>query len=235
VTRIPLLLAVETATAAPSVALWRGDALLGERAADPDRATAEGLLPALDALLAGARVALAAVEGFAVSIGPGSFTGLRIGVATVKGLAFGTARPVLAVPTLAAIAAHASGPAPVAAVLDARRGEVYAAGFSAGRAAGWLPEAVIPIAVLASHLPAGCRVVGDGAALCAEALRGAEVVLAPPPYPETTARHVARIAARAWNQGEAIPASELVPRYLRRAEAEVKRTGLRFEGEEAGS
>ena len=100
----PLLLAVETATAAPSVALWRGDALLGERAADPGRPTAEALLPALDALLADAGLALAAVEAVAVSIGPGSFTGLRIGVATVKGLAFGTGRPAIAVSTLAAVA-----------------------------------------------------------------------------------------------------------------------------------
>jgi tRNA threonylcarbamoyladenosine biosynthesis protein TsaB len=158
----PLLLAVETATAAPSLALWRGEALLGERAADPARATAEALLPALDALLADAGVALSAVAGFAVSIGPGSFTGLRIGVATVKGLAFGTDCPAVAISTLAAIAAHASGAAPVAAVLDARRGEVYAAGFAGGRAADWLPEGVHPIAALAERLPAGCRVVGEG-------------------------------------------------------------------------
>jgi tRNA threonylcarbamoyladenosine biosynthesis protein TsaB len=225
----PLLLAVETATAAPSLALWRGDVLVAERAADPRRATAEALLPALDALLADAGVPLAAVEGFAVSIGPGSFTGLRIGVATVKGLAFGTDRRVVAVPTLAAIAGHAPGSAPVAAVLDARRGEVYAAGFAGERAGDWLPEAVIPIEELAARLPAGCRVVGEGVALCAEALRGADAVLLPPPYSEPTARHVARLGARAWSRGAAMPSSELVPRYLRRAEAEVKRTGERFE------
>jgi tRNA threonylcarbamoyladenosine biosynthesis protein TsaB len=224
-----LLLAVETATAAPSVALWRGDALLAERAADPGRATAEALLPAVDALLAEAGLALAAVEGFAVSIGPGSFTGLRIGVATVKGLAFGTGRRAVAVSTLAALAAHARGPGPVASVLDARRGEIYAAGFAAGRAAPWLPAAVIPIAALGSRLPTGCRVVGDAVALCAEALSGSDVVLLPPPYPETTARHVAALAARAWPRGEAVAAGDLAPRYLRRAEAEVKRTGQRFE------
>jgi tRNA threonylcarbamoyladenosine biosynthesis protein TsaB len=224
----PLLLAVETATAAPSVALWRGDALLAERAADPGRATAEALLPALDALLADAGVALTAVEGFAVSIGPGSFTGLRIGVATVKGLAFGTGRRAAPVSTLAALAAHARGPGPVAAVLDARRGEVYAAGFANGAAADWLTEGVIPIPALAARLPAGCRVVGEGVPLCAEALRGADVALAPPPYPETTARHVAALAARAW-PGATVAAGDLAPRYLRRAEAEVKRTGHRFE------
>jgi tRNA threonylcarbamoyladenosine biosynthesis protein TsaB len=228
VTAAPLLLAVETATAAPSVALWRGDALLAERAAHPGRATAEALLPAIDALLADAGVALTAVEGFAVSIGPGSFTGLRIGVATVKGLAFGTGRRAAPVSTLAALAAHARGPGPVAAVLDARRGEVYAAGFANGAAADWLTEGVIPISALAARLPAGCRVVGEGASLCAEALSGADVALAPPPYPETTARHVAALAARAW-PGAAVAAGDLAPRYLRRAEAEVKRTGHRFE------
>ena len=224
-----LLLAVETATAAPSVALWCGDALLGERAADPGRATAEALLPAIDALLAEARLALAAVEGFAVSIGPGSFTGLRIGVATVKGLAFGTARRAVPVSTLAALAVHARGPHPVASVLDARRGEVYAAGFAGGVAADWLPEGVIEIDALAKRLPAGCRVVGEGVPLCADALRGADVDLLPPPYPDTTARHVAALAARAWLRGDTVPAADLVPRYLRRAEAEVKRTGQRFE------
>jgi tRNA threonylcarbamoyladenosine biosynthesis protein TsaB len=224
-----VLLAVETATAAPSVALWRGDALIGERAAEPGRAAAETLLPAIDALLAGAGIALAAVEGFAVSIGPGSFTGLRIGVATAKGLAFGTPRRVAAVSTLAAIAGHARGPGPVLAVLDARRGEVYAAGFASGVPADWLPEGVIAIDELAARLPPGTRVVGDAVPLCAQALRGAEVELRPPPYPETTARHVARLAAEKWSRGEAIAAADLAPRYLRRAEAEVKRTGQRFE------
>jgi tRNA A37 threonylcarbamoyladenosine modification protein TsaB len=114
-------------------------------------------------------------------------------------------------------------------VLDARRGEVYAAGFESGAAADWLPEGVIPIAALRARLPAGCRVVGEGAELCSDALRDADVVLRPPPYRETTARHVARLAARAWEDGGTIPASNLVPRYLRRAEAEVKRTGQRFE------
>ena len=64
--------------------------------------------------------------------------------------------------------AHAHGPDPVAAVLDARRGEVYAAGFAGGRAADWLPEAVIAIEDLAARLPAGCRLIGEGAPLCRE-------------------------------------------------------------------
>ncbi len=228
VSEAPLLLAVETATGASSLALWRGETLLGERAADPG-ATAEVLFPALDALLAEARLSLAAIGGFAVSIGPGSFTGLRIGVATVKGLAFGTGRPAVVVSTLAALAGHAEGPGPVVAVLDARRAEVYAAGFEDGRAADWLPEGVFPVGALAARLPTGCRIVGDDVALCVAVRCGTDAVVLPSPYPATTARHVAALGAQAWSRGQAIPAGDLVPRYLRRAEAEVKRTGERFE------
>ena len=112
---------------------------------------------------------------------------------------------------------------------------MYAAGFAGGAPADWLPEGVIAIDSLAARLPAGCRVVGEGAPLCADALLGAAVTLALPPYPETTARHVARIAALAWEHGGAISASDLAPRYLRRAEAEVKRIGLQFESKEADS
>ncbi len=224
---VPLLLAVDTATERASWALVRGEALLGERAVERGRPTAESLLPALDALLADLGVALAAVEGFAVSIGPGSFTGLRIGVATVKGLAFGTGRRAIGVPTLAALARMAPAGGPVVALLDARRGEVYAAGFEDGKAADWLPEGVVPVSGLERRLPPGCRVVGDDVAF--GAFGGADAVLLPPPYPGTLAGRVAEIAAATWSPSRSVAAAELVPRYLRRAEAEVKRTGERFE------
>ena len=91
---------LETATSTVSVALSRGGELLCEVVAPPERPSAEVLLPTVDAVLAEAGVSLGAVGAFAVSIGPGSFTGLRIGVATLKGLAFGAGRPAVAVPTL---------------------------------------------------------------------------------------------------------------------------------------
>ena len=229
----PVLLAVDTATEVASWALWRGGALVAERRADPGLATAEALLPALDALLAEAGLTLDGVGAFAVSIGPGSFTGLRIGVATVKGLAFASGRPVVPVATLAATALHA-GPGATAAVLDARRGELYAAGFSVAadgvpRAADWLPEGVLAVRELAARLPAGCRVVGEGIAVCAGALEATSARLLAPPYAATTACQVASLGARALASGEGLAAADLVPRYLRRAEAEVKRTGRRFE------
>ena len=99
----PLLLALETATPAVSVALLRGEEVLAERRAAPGPAS-ETLLVAIDALLRGAQVEASGLEAFAVSIGPGSFTRLRVGIATAKGLAFGTGRPVAAVSSLAALA-----------------------------------------------------------------------------------------------------------------------------------
>ncbi len=225
-----LLLALESAVA-PGVALLRGETLAAECAcAHP---AAETLLPAVARMLVEAGLTLADVEVFAISIGPGSFTGLRVGLATLKGLAFGTGRPAVAVPTLAALAfAAPAGPGPVIAALDARRGELYAAAFDApgGRPLDWLPEGVYPAAALAAQLRAPCRVVGEGAALAAGALRGSlgtGVALYPVCVP--TAASVARLGRRLLDAGAGVDPASLVPRYLRRAEAEVRRIGQRVE------
>jgi tRNA threonylcarbamoyladenosine biosynthesis protein TsaB len=230
-TRTPLLLALESAVS-PGVALLRGNELVAECACT--HPAAETLLPAVAQVLEQAGVELADVEAFAISIGPGSFTGLRVGLATLKGLAFGTGRPAVAVPTLAALAfAAPDGEGPVIAALDARRGDVYAAAFDApgGRPLDWLPEGVYPAAALAAKLRAPCRVVGEGAALAADALRaalGGGVALHPECVP--TATSVAQLGRRLLDAGEGGDPAALVPRYVRRAEAEVKRTGVRVEG-----
>jgi len=228
-----VILAVETATLATSVALLRGEVLVAEWTELDPRPHSERLLPAVDALLRGAGVALADVEGFAVSIGPGSFTGLRIGIATVKGLAFGSGRPVAAVPTLEALALGArDGSGPVVALLDARRGEVYAAIFDAtGAALG--PDAVLTPDALAARLPPGTRVVaGEGAEPAAAALAarlGEKVRVLPPPAGLARAFPVGLLGARAFARGEGVEAALVAARYVRRAEAEVHRTGERFE------
>ncbi len=235
----PLLLAIETATAAASVALLRGDALLASRAITGERPASEALLPAVLALLEEAGVALAAIEVFAVSVGPGSFTGLRVGVATVKGLAFGGEARVVPVPTLAALALRAApAPGPVAALLDARRGEVYAAVYAGDPAlpphagpAVLRPDALVEtVARLAAEAP--CTVIGEGVAVVADALRarfGDALRLVPPPAGLTDAVAVGRLAARMLAAGAGTAAAALAPVYVRRAEAEVQRTGERFE------
>jgi tRNA threonylcarbamoyladenosine biosynthesis protein TsaB len=228
--REPLLLAIESAVA-PGVALLRGEEVLAQRACS--HPAAETLLPAIAALLAERELAIADVDAFAISIGPGSFTGLRVGLATLKGLAFGTARPAVAVPTLAALAQEApAGEGAVVAALDARRGEVYAAAFDApgGAALAWLPEGVYRASTLCAALRAPCRVVGDGAALVADAVRtafGGAVSLHPDCAPGAAA--VGRLGARALAAGAGVDPASLVPRYVRRAEAEVRRTGERVE------
>jgi tRNA threonylcarbamoyladenosine biosynthesis protein TsaB len=231
------LLAIESATLAASVALLRGDEVVAERVLPRDRPASEALLPAVLETLADAAVELAALDAFAVSIGPGSFTGLRVGVATLKGLAFGAAQPVVAVPTLAALALDAEGPAPVAALLDARRGEVYAAIYPASPADRDVPAAVLRPEELADALAAAaaggpCTAIGDGVAVAAPALRhrlGDRVELLPPPRGAPSAARVGRLARRLLARGAGSSADRIAPLYVRRAEAEVKRLGERFE------
>ena len=216
-----------------SVALLRGESLLVEERGEPGRSAAEALLPAVDACLAAARLGLSEVEAFAVSIGPGSFTSLRVGVATLKGLAFGATSPVVAVPTLEALvhgAPEGAGQGEVVAMLDARRGEVYAAGFLAG--APRLPEGVYTVDELAARVRPPCLLIGDGVEICGGELvsrLGSGVALVPAPMGVPSAGHVGVLGARRLAAGEGIPAAEVVPRYVRRAQAEVVRTGERFE------
>lgn len=228
-----LLLALETATTYASVALLEGEELVAEVGASGKRPHSARVLPAVDALLQLVGVRAADLAGFAVSVGPGSFTGLRVGVATVKGLAFGDSVPVAPVPTLEALASSTAGQGPVLACLDARRGEVYAAAFVDG-APAVLPEGVYGPAALAERLPDGCRVVGAaGEETLLEALAGrlphAELA-APQPL---RAWWTGRLGVRLLAAGKGVAASALAPRYVRRAEAEVHRTGRRFESSPA--
>jgi tRNA threonylcarbamoyladenosine biosynthesis protein TsaB len=221
-----LLLAIETATGSTSVALLRGDELIGEESPPPGTPAAECLLPAIDTLLARCGRSLAQVQAFAVSVGPGSFTGLRIGVATLKGLAFGSECPVAAVPTLAALARGAGGEGVVVATLDAQRGELYAAGYALPDGTPRLPEGLYTPGELLAALPPACRIVGDAHARAGEALRaglspdqGLEAGPARAPH----ARDVGALGVAALARGEGVDAAGLVPRYVRRAEAEARR------------
>jgi tRNA threonylcarbamoyladenosine biosynthesis protein TsaB len=182
----------------------------------------------VDAVLREAGLSLADVTGFAVAIGPGSFTGLRVGLATLKGLAFGDPRPVAPVSTLAALARLAGDPRPepVAAVLDARRGDVYAAVWDAGDD----PEPIVPESVhgvgdLVARLPARCLWVGDAVGGLPEGAGDAARPGVRPGPAGPCAGHVGVLGARLLAAGGGLPAAELVPRYLRRAEAEARRTG----------
>ena len=126
----PLTLSVETATMAGSVALSRGAKLLAASFGDPTRSHSNTLIVEIKELLTQAELSLQEVELFAVASGPGSFTGLRIGIATVKALAETLSRPCIGVPTLEAIALAAGQWGATVALLPAGRGEVFVQMFS---------------------------------------------------------------------------------------------------------
>jgi tRNA threonylcarbamoyladenosine biosynthesis protein TsaB len=132
------ILALDTSSRFGSLAL-AGNDLGAEALYGPELRHAETLLPELEKLLASARVELRAIELLAIGLGPGSFTGLRVGLATVKGLALATGLPVVGVSSLAAVA-HDAGSARVVVVNDGQRGEVFAAAFE--RAQGVVRERV---------------------------------------------------------------------------------------------
>ncbi len=219
------VLAVETSTLAGGVALLDGERLRGEYVLDVAATHSERLLPAIERLLADAGYAPRDLTGLAVAVGPGSFTGLRIGLSTVKGLALALGVPVAAVPTLDAMAAALPFAAlPVCPVLDARKGEVYACRYRWDGTAmrrEWDYLALSP-AALAARLDEPVILLGDGA----PAIASPHARLAPPHrrLPSPAAVGVlgqARLAA-----GDTVPAAELVPIYLRPSEAELKRRGV---------
>src|SRR5688500_11647642 len=172
-----LILALDTTTSGGSCALMRDNRIVREDASDSSRSHAARLPGELVSLLEREAVALAEIDGLAVGIGPGSFTGLRVGIATMQGLAVALNRPLFGVSALDALAHLAfggsgtsAGPDPsgtaasVATWIDAWRGEVYAATYKDGREVE--PATVARPAELLSRLLAEPTLfTGDGAAM----------------------------------------------------------------------
>lgn len=224
------LLAIETATPAQSVALVEDDRLPAELSYEAQGNRGGVLLPTVDRVLKKAGVAARDLDAVAVSVGPGSFTGLRVGLATAKGLALGAGARLVGVSTLEALAeGYAPADGTICALLDAYRGEVYMAVF---RRNGNMLERVSPDAVLAPGAVAPAlaavegpvHLIGNGAARYREQLEAAlggracvrdEGLRAVP-----SAAVVARLGIRQFAGGNK-PDAEVALIYLRRAEAEV--------------
>jgi tRNA threonylcarbamoyladenosine biosynthesis protein TsaB len=216
-----------------AVALLDGEALVAEQRSSVGVTHSERLLLAIDRGLAAAGWQLRDVGLLAVAIGPGSFTGLRIGVATMKGLAFATGAPLVGVPTLDALAWTLPYAAwPVCPVLDARKHEVYTARYRTGD--GRLDRltdyrAVRPRALAEELLARDDQpmiFVGDGAAAYGAVFRevlGARARFAPPGQGLPSAVPVAQLGGEALARGEAADPASLIPLYVRRSEAELGR------------
>jgi tRNA threonylcarbamoyladenosine biosynthesis protein TsaB len=198
-----------------------------------DQTHSKRLLPMIDMALSAGGIGLREIDGFAVTIGPGSFTGLRIGVSTVKGLAWAVGKPVAGVSTLEALACQAGKAVDlICALLDARKGEVYAALFLAGGEAPVISmqATVLPPAALRDRIAERCLFVGDGAlAYRREILDmfGDRAVFAPDGQHKVRAATVGALAYRRFRAERFDAALFLVPNYIRRSDAELASAGPR--------
>src|SRR5512136_1856278 len=161
-----LILGIETATRTGGVAVVSENGVIAEYTLNIEITHSERLMETVDRVLTGAKITLADLDGFSVSVGPGSFTGLRIGVATIKGMAFVTGKPVAAVPTLKALAwnvPHAGHP--VCPLLDAGKKEVYSAlyRYENGSLSTAMAEENLSLQDLARRITERAVFTGEGA------------------------------------------------------------------------
>lgn len=229
-----LLLAIDTALDACTVALARGGALVVGRYAPMRRGQAEALAPMIDAVMAEAGEAPSALDAVAVTVGPGAFTGMRIGIAAARGLALALDRPAFGLTTAQAIAcAQPDGPSRADGLLvaiESKRSDLYLAAFAPVVSAGDVPRPIAPpvacppdrmVDVVRAWLPAGMMLAGDGAARAAGVLDGAGIAAAPAGGPDLpTPAALARLADAHWRaaatDGRSAPPE---PLYLRAPDA----------------
>jgi tRNA threonylcarbamoyladenosine biosynthesis protein TsaB len=241
------ILGVDTATPRASVALVEDGALLGEEvyggtedaahgaASQPRKNHAEIILPLIHSVLANAHMTVADLSGIAVSIGPGSFTGLRIGLATAKGIAYGWGLPAVGISTLLATGATALAfDGTICVLLDARKSEVYLGFF---RREGKTISAVSDESVtsISSAVDLMRKYTSNGSSLLAigEGAKayerflidslGASLTLAPSENLPSVASQVALLAQERIGVGSVDDLGALAPVYLRRSEAENKK------------
>ncbi|MDD3165360.1 MAG: tRNA (adenosine(37)-N6)-threonylcarbamoyltransferase complex dimerization subunit type 1 TsaB [Oscillospiraceae bacterium] len=225
------LLAFESSAKAASVALYGDGVLLCQSFMNDGQTHSRTLTKMADDLLRNASLTPGQIDAVACAAGPGSFTGVRIGVSAAKGFAWGAEKPCVGVSTLEAMAeCVGAGDGVVCAVMDARRAQVYNALFRRqnGAQRRLCEDRAISLAALGEALAAWDEpifLVGDGALLCYDALHDqiSNLRLLPEHLRQQRASGVAIVAARMLESGCAASAKELVPNYLRLSQAERER------------
>lgn len=224
-----LVLGIDTSTTQGGAALLDARGVVSEYTLNVAATHSERLLPAVDRMLHDAGVTLRDLAGLAVAIGPGSFTGLRIGLSTVKGLAYASGLPVVGVPSLEALAwAVPAARWQVCPVLDARKQEVYAAVFRHGRDGlrRLTDDRALAPEALCALIRRPTLFLGDGlgtyGALFRERL-GPRFLVPPAASRGSRPACVAELGRARLLAGERDDIDRLVPRYLRPSEAELKR------------
>ena len=225
------ILALETSAKSVSCAVVEDGAPLASAYQCTGLTHSRTLLPMVDAMLKNADLTIDDMDAIAIAAGPGSFTGLRIGIAAVKGLAWAADKPCCGVSTLEAMAQnlrHMDGL--IVCSMDARRSQVYNAVFAAegGQLTRLTPDRAIALSQLQEELQGDPRpklVVGDGASLCSGFLSEAGIPcrMAPAQLVRQNAVGVALAAEEMAARGETVSARDLVPVYLRLSQAERER------------
>ncbi len=221
-----MLLAIDTSSLVLSCALAEKDRIIAEWTVQRKLTHSEQLIPHMDAMMQEAGVERKDITAFACAIGPGSFTGLRIGLATAKMCARIWKVPLIGVDTLEDLAWNLAGSnAFILPLEDAQRGNVYAALYGAYENM-WLEKkaaaAPIDTVIEAAVRHGGPLIaVGEAADLYADKLKAAGIRLAPPQNRCCRAGSVALAAYAKWERGEVSDPMTIVPNYIRRSEAEV--------------
>mgnify|MGYP002749796230 FL=1 len=224
------ILAIETSTPVGSIALVEGPLLKAQSILNISATHNQRLLPGIERILTDAGWSLDGLDGFAVSIGPGSFTGLRIGLSVIKGLAWATGKPLAGIPTLDALAGNVSfSSQQICPILDARKGEIYTALYRRGdegipqKLTSYLvikPEELVNLIVEKTVL------VGDGLLPYGDYLEkelGDLLVQAPPHLNLVHASSVGWLGWLKFRSGKYEDVSRITPLYVRPSEAELKR------------
>jgi tRNA threonylcarbamoyladenosine biosynthesis protein TsaB len=225
------VLSIETSTMLGGVAVMDSEAgLLAEVRVNVKAGHSERLMAEVDQALRACGLGLDDLEVLSVAVGPGSFTGLRIGLGTAKGLAFRSGLRIAAVPSLEAFAMNFPFSAhPVCPMLDARKGEVYAGVFlnDGDETRRLVPETSAKAAELAGRLTGHERVVfaGEGAVIYREEILralGGRALFAPPHLNVPSPASVAALGLRVAVKGNFEDPASLSPFYIRKSEAEIK-------------
>ena len=226
------ILSVDTSTPTCTVGLVNGDGVLAESVDSSGQTHARHLMGMIDSTVSAAGIPVQDIDGFAVITGPGTFTGLRIGIGSIKGLAFALSKPVAGVTSLAALAAQADLPTKVICpVMDARRNEVYHGFYVSGKCE---PQQVgkprvAPPLELVKNVHEPCQFIGNGARLYREMFEAALGPLAQfsrPSLDTIQAGTIAKLALKQFQKNETQDLHAVAPYYIRRSDAEVHARNL---------
>ena len=224
----PVILAIENTGMCGSVALVCSSHCIGEHSLQTRLTHSKRLLSSVTYLMEEAQLDWVQIDAIAVSLGPGSFTGLRIGLSTVKGLSFAGSIPLIGISTLEAMASQFSYAArQICPLIDARKKEVYAALFRPemdGSLHRLSEDMVISPEDLAAKISEPTLLVGDGAGLYGDMFRealGQNAIFPPPHLSFPRAVHIGYLALPLWEQKNFLDPASATPIYIRPSDAEI--------------